>query len=190
MEENQMKKQSKKFLEFNGKVMYFLAKDGVYWIGIKPICEALNVDYIAQFKRLKTDKILSQLLSEQTMVAADNKVRKMSCLPEKFVYGWIFTIQSSSPDLLSYQWECYQVLFDYFQGAITQREKTLKDKVRMQFELNLLEAKLGLNDDFKRYLALKAGVTKSAKELKFLDQDLVSGQMELWEQEFETEKAN
>lgn len=190
MEENQMKKQSKRFLEFNGKVIYFLAKDGVYWIAIKPICEALNVDYISQFKRLKIDKILSQLLCEQTMVGRDNRVRKMISLPEKFVYGWIFTIQSSSPELEAYQWECYQVLFDYFQGTITKREKNLKDKARMQFELDLLEARLSMNDDFKKYNELKAGVMRSGKKLKFLDHELVSGQKELWEQEFEHEKAN
>ena len=72
-----MKKDIKKFLEFNGKTIYFAAADGQYWIAIKPICEALNVDYIRQFKNLQIDKILGELLSEQTMVAADGKLRKM-----------------------------------------------------------------------------------------------------------------
>ena len=101
-----MKKDIKKFLEFNGKSIHFLAVDGQYWIALKPICEALNVDYIRQFKNLKDDGVLSLLLSEQTMVAGDDKLRKMICLPEFFIYGWIFSIQSQSQELQAYKLEC------------------------------------------------------------------------------------
>lgn len=33
-----------KFLKFNGKNIVFLSIDGTYWIAIKPICDALNID--------------------------------------------------------------------------------------------------------------------------------------------------
>jgi len=89
---------NKKFLEFNGRNIYFLAIDGKYWIAVKPICEALKVNYNRQFQNIKSDPILVQLFAEQQMVAADGKLRKMVCLPEKFIYGWIFTIQSSSQE--------------------------------------------------------------------------------------------
>lgn len=125
-----------KFLEFNDKAIYFVAADGQYWIALKPICEALNVDYIRQFKNLKEDEILSQLLSEQTMVAADGKVRKMISLPEFYVYGWIFQIQSSSPELLKYKWECYRVLYNFFHGTITGRKNLLSAKAQAQIAIN------------------------------------------------------
>ncbi len=69
-----MNKKVSKFLEFNGKRIVLLVKDGTWWIAVKPICEALGVDYIRQFKNLKANRILSQLLSEQTIVAADEKI--------------------------------------------------------------------------------------------------------------------
>ena len=131
-----MKEQIKKFLEFNGKVIYFLAADGQYWIAIKPICEALGVDYIRQFKNLKSDEIMSQPLSEQTIVAADGKLRKMVCLPEFYIYGWIFQIQSSSPELIKYKWECYRVLYEYFHGTIGGRKDLLKEKAKAQTEID------------------------------------------------------
>lgn len=65
--------QPNKFLEFNGKAVYFLAKGGSYWIAIKPICESLGVDYNRQFQNLKADKILSQLFAKQQMTGADGK---------------------------------------------------------------------------------------------------------------------
>lgn len=131
-----MKTESKKFLEFNGKTIFFVAVDGQYWIALKPICEALNVDYIQQFKNVKNDEILGQLLCEHTMVAADGKLRKMVSLPEFYVYGWIFQIQSSSPELLAYKWECYGVLYNYFHGAITGRKSLLLQKAKAQTEIN------------------------------------------------------
>ncbi len=70
-----MKKEVKKFLEFNGKNIYFLGVNGVYWIAIKPICEALQVDYISQFKNLKEDSILSSALSNQTMQVGNDQPR-------------------------------------------------------------------------------------------------------------------
>lgn len=124
------------FLQFNGKNIFFVAANGQYWIAIKPICEALGVDYEAQRKNLKSDEILSQLPSEQTIVAADGKLRKMVCLPEFYVYGWIFQIQSASPELLQYKWECYRVLYEHFHGAITGRKELLTEKARLQFEID------------------------------------------------------
>lgn len=131
-----MKNSSKKFLEFNGKSIHFLAIDGQYWIALKPICEALNVDYIRQFKNLQEDEILSELLSEQTMVAADGKMRKMVCLPEFFIYGYIFSIQSASKELQSYKLECYRILYEHFHGAITGRKELLSEKARVQLEID------------------------------------------------------
>lgn len=131
-----MKNQVKKFLEFNEKVIYFVAADGQYWIAIKPICEALGVDYERQRKNLKEDEILSQLPSEQTVVAADGKLRKMVCLPEFFIYGWIFSIQSQSEELQQYKLECYRVLYEHFHGLIGGRKDLLKEKAKAQVEID------------------------------------------------------
>ena len=90
-----MKKDIKKFLEFNGKLIYFLAVDGQYWIAIKPIMEALGVEYTRQFKNLKEDKILGAALALQPMQVPGDQTRNYACLPEFFIYGWLFSIQSA-----------------------------------------------------------------------------------------------
>ena len=131
-----MKEAVKKFLEFNGKIIYFIAADGQYWIAIKPICEALDVDYIRQFKNLKSDDFLVSVLSKQTMQGPDNQMRNYVCLPESFIYGWIFQIQSSSPDLMKYKWECYRVLYEYFHGTIGGRKDLLKEKAKAQNDID------------------------------------------------------
>lgn len=46
-------KKHEKFLEFNDKKIIFLSVDGTYWIALKPICEALNVDWNRSYQNVK-----------------------------------------------------------------------------------------------------------------------------------------
>lgn len=175
-----MKNSTKKFLEFNGKSIHFLAIDGQCWIALKPICEALNVDYIRQFKNLQEDEILSELLSEQTMVAADGKMRKMVCLPEFFIYGYIFSIQSASKELQSYKLECYRILYEHFHGAITGRKELLSEKARLQLEidscLNTLDPEVALKLD-----RAKTQINSINGKLRSLDAEVVEEEKTLFD---------
>jgi len=183
-----METQIKKFLEFNGKAILFLQVDGTYFVAIKPICEALEVDFIEQFKQIKSDPVLSQLLWNTTMVASDEKLRKMACLPEKFIYGWLFNIKKSkSEHLLEYKWKCYEVLYDYFHGTITHRQKLLKEKTKAELEIDVLEEKLEYNEDYRRLKDLKASIKDAGRALRNMDKDIINAQLDLWQQDFVTE---
>jgi hypothetical protein len=131
-----MNKRVSKFLEFNGKTIYFVASDGVYWIAVRPICDALNVEYTRQFKNIKKDEILGPALAIQPMQAPDNQVRNYAALPENLVYGWLMQIQSASPELQKYKWKCYQVLYNHFHGTITGRKELLTQKAKSQLEMD------------------------------------------------------
>lgn len=180
-----MKEQIKKFLEFNGKTIYFLAKDGTWWIAIKPICEALNVDYEAQRKAINRDDILSLLPSTQTVVAADNKLREMVCLPEMYIYGWLFSIQSKSEELKQYKLECYKVLYNHFHGTITNRQNLLKKKSQAKIKKARLLKELNDSPQLKAYLEAENEFKTANKELQNLDKEIVSEQMPLWRQSVE-----
>lgn len=103
-------KNIEKILSFNKKEIPLVFADGEWWIAIKPVCEALKVDYNDQFKNLKSDGILSQVLCQHRTIAADTRLRKMICLPEKYFYGWVFSIRSNSKELLKFRRECYEIL--------------------------------------------------------------------------------
>ena len=156
---------SQKFLQFNGKTIFFQAYDGQFWIAIKPICEALNLEYTRQFKNLKEDEILNQLLAEQPMVGADNRIRKMVSLPEKYIYGWLFSINSSSEDLKNYKKECYDVLYNYFHGTITGRKELLKLQIETDIEINIAESELLQSEAFQKLQELKKKSSTIKKEL-------------------------
>lgn len=175
-----MNKKVEKFLQFNGKKILFVGKDGVWWIAIKPICEALNVEYTRIFKNIKEDSLLSEPLAVQPIVAADGKMRKMSCLPEFFVYGWLMGIQSESKELKEYKWECYRVLYEHFHGAIGGRKDLLKEKARSQVELDKIrnqistEHAIAIDKYNKRINAINAKLRQMDGEILREERDLFS----------------
>lgn len=176
-----MQTETKKFLEFNGKSVFFLAKGGTYWIAIKPICEALEVNFDRQFKNLKVDKILSQVYAKQPIPTAGG-IQKMLCISERYVYGWLFSIKSDSKQLLEYKRTCYELLFEYFHGAITSRETLIREKTKDQLEVERLEAALTTNADYQRLKEIKAKAKAINTQLRQQDLDIAKEQLTLFAQ--------
>lgn len=177
-----MDKQSRTFLEFHGRSIFLAAHDGQYWVALKPICQAFGVNYDRQYKNLKDDPFLVQLYAEQHIVAADGKLRKMVCLPERYIYGWVFSIRSESPELLAYKRECYDVLFDYFHGPLTQRIQALRQKTDAELEIDRLTAELLGSEVYQKLQSARRSVKTSSRELARLDHELQHGQLTIWHQ--------
>ena len=161
------------FLSFNEKTIYFKEVGNEYWIAIKPICDALNVDYIRAYKNISEDKNLSQLLSEQTMVGADNKNRKMICLPEKYIYGWLFSLRSKSEVLKQYQMKCYEVLFNYFNGALIGRKKLLEKQADTQKKIERVEQELKSNPQYIELITLRQESEQIKQYLRKIDKQII-----------------
>ncbi len=177
-----MKQRIVKFLEFNGNNLYFLDVNGKYWIAVKPVCEALNIEYTRIFKNLKTDPILAPRLAKlPMMIPGDTQPRKYVCIPEYLIYGWIFSIQSDSRELLSYKLECYEVLFNHFHGAITGRTDLLRDKARLVTERLRLENSLKQLPEYKQLEQIKIEESRIGKALVRNDNEIINLQLELFQ---------
>lgn len=87
-------------------------------VAVKPICEALGIAFEPQFTRLKSDPILSSTVTTSITVGADGKQREMVTIPFKFVFGWLFRIDSrnvkeeSRAAVEKYQLHCYNALYN------------------------------------------------------------------------------
>jgi len=108
------------------------------WVPIRPICEALNVDFPTQFGKIKEHPILASTVGLIPMVAADEKDRNMQCLPIEYVFGWLFTIhpnnvkEEAREALIRYQKECYHALFRYFSNKsdfLQDKQNLIEEKV-------------------------------------------------------------
>ncbi len=177
-----MKQTLVKFLDFNGKSLLFLHKNGTYWVAIKPVCEALKVEYTRSFKNVQADSILGPALAVQPMQVPGEQLRNMSCLPEYLIYGWIFSIQSASKELQEYKKECYEILFEHFHGTITERRELLAQKALTEMDRSKREIALRLNPDFNSWEQLKAQEARIGKRLKEADRREINEQMQLFDE--------
>jgi hypothetical protein len=106
------------------------AGHGVY-VPIRPLCEAVGVDWSAQRQRLIRDPVLSDVSRSVVVTttqldrrSGQRATQKMLCLPAEFLNGWLFGI---SPDrvrpelrdtVIRYQRECYAVLARAFAPSV------------------------------------------------------------------------
>ena len=175
-----------KFLEFNNNKIVFLSVDGNYWIALKPICKALNIEYTRSFKNAKSDPILGSELAVQPMQVSKNgktQVRNVTCIPEQFVYGWIFSLRSDSEELTEYKRTCYNLLYNHFHGTITNRKELLIE--RNMIDTEIFEMKKALKEEDQKYKQLKELENKRktlSTQLNSIDKELIK-QPELFEAE-------
>ncbi|MEO1211581.1 MAG: phage antirepressor N-terminal domain-containing protein [Cyanobacteria bacterium J06638_20] len=165
-------KSTTRILNFNGIELTLILADGTWWIAIKPVCAALKVNYDRQYKNIKQDDFLSELYAEQHTVAADNKLRKMICLPEKYIYGWLFSLRSDSKELKQYKKECYDILWNHFHG----RFSALVEKIQIDEQISEMEALLAGNKVFQGIRALEERKRKIPNRLRKMDLELLRGQ--------------
>jgi len=166
-----------KFLDFNGKNIVFLSIEGTYWIALKPICEALNIDADRVIKTTKKDSFLGGCTSIQTVqVSKNGKIqgRNMTCISEKFIYGWICFLRSESKELNEYKETCYNLLYDYFHGTITSRKELLLDRENLDSQIH--ELKKSLKDEDEKYKHLQELQNKRktlSTQLNSIDKELI-----------------
>lgn len=165
-------------LEVNGQLIPIVKAGDQWWIAVKPVCEALNVNYDRQYKNLLDDEILCQLYAKQHTTGSDGKTYEMVCLPEKYVYGWLFSIRSESPVLLQYKKICYDVLYNYFHGIIMQRVTLLSERNAEEAEIKQLEKALDAKQktlpEFIRLQELKSKGKQRETVLKQIDQQMAT----------------
>jgi len=188
-----MKEEIKKFLEFNGKLIHFLSVDGQYWIALNPICDALGILWKKQHEKLQNgEDIFGELSTDQGMVAADGKVRKMTSLPEKYVYGWIFSIPISGSmsdetkkNLKAYKMECCELLYAHFHGATIQRKELVKQKAANYYEIEALKNKVFSTDEAILLAEAERKQKAIDKSLKNTDYQQFTEEMDLFKQNIE-----
>lgn len=120
-----------------------------------------------------------------TSVAADGKMREMLCLPVKYVFGWLFRIDSRNvkeearENLLRYQNQCYDILYNYFTAYmryVQDRQVIIDQKMGIwqSARLNFKNTKSIMDkawDDFNK-----------AKKLTFEEYQALGGQFNLFDE--------
>ena len=147
-------------------------------IAIRPICEALGIDYSRQVKKIKDDPDLGSTVGVTPTVAADGKQRDMLCLPVEFIFGWLFTINPDNVNgeareaVRRYRMECYRALFRHFTGS----QKRQLEQNRQEIEL--LER---LADYNQQKEAINRNITETKRKLEKLREQRLQNEPQLFD---------
>ena len=134
-----------KILKFNDNEIPFIDYNNQYYIAVKPVCEALGVDYGGQYKSLKRNSFLKeelQLISIKRYGVSGTQRRPMICIPQKYVYGWLFSIRGQSIEFQSYKQQLYHMFYEYFLKPINNRSNLLVERNTVDRKIKELKDEL------------------------------------------------
>lgn len=158
-------------------------ENGEKRVAIKPICHALGIDEDAQRRKLNDDPILSSVTVLSTATGGDGKQYQMVTIPFKYVFGWLFRIDSrnvkeeSREIVLKYQIECYDALYNHFSAYsdFIEAKQTVIEQALIEYE----EAKDGFTNA-NRKMKDSEKKLKQARELNFADFDAERRQLKIF----------
>lgn len=157
-----------KLRQVNNQPLMIIEENGNKLVPIRPICDALGIDSKSQRDKINEDEFLSSTGVLNTSVAGDGKDREMFCIPYKYVFGWLFTInpKNVNPEakeyVMKFRNECYEVLYNHF----TDKSEFLEQK-QTQIEKKLQELS-DLEENYKSAKNLFAACKQELNEIKNL----------------------
>ncbi|WP_399696551.1 phage antirepressor N-terminal domain-containing protein [Xenophilus sp.] len=107
-------------VKFLGATLQGAIKDGACFVAMRPVVEGMGLDWASQYTKMTKDEVLGPTVVEITMVAEDGKRRAMTCIPEEYLQGWMFTVKPGKvkailrAKIVRYKRECYRVLHQAF----------------------------------------------------------------------------
>lgn len=178
-----------KFLALLGhQVPYLHGSDGTSLLLIRPLCEAFGVDADRQIRELKADELFGPGVSEQTtQVPGDDQRRAYTCLPERFVYGWLISIKATNTmqattkaNLSAYKLEAYEVLFQHFHGKVARAQQEVTQKASNAAEIARLKKQIEENspEQVRQLRALEVANKQIGNPLLRLQNSLFSADYE------------
>jgi hypothetical protein len=113
-------------IDFHGHPLYTFEQDGQVYVVMRPIADALGLEWSAQYRRIQRDDVLTCVAIMATQILpGDDQLREVMALPIDFMNGWLFGITASKirPEyrepLIQYKRESYRVLYEYWHGKQT-----------------------------------------------------------------------
>lgn len=113
-------------VNYLGHDLAVVDKGGRQYAAMKPLVEAMGLDWRAQHRLIQNDSILSSVMVVMKFPGADGKRYKMLALPLEYLNGWLFLVPvlryrgELRERLMSYQRKCYYALGSHFCKCSTQ----------------------------------------------------------------------
>lgn len=111
-------------VDFHGHELALVAHNDEPYVAMRPVCDAIGLDWEGQRQRIARHPVLKTVAFVIQATGADGKNYRMLVLPLQYLNGWLFGIDASRvkrgcrEDLIRYQRECFQALYDYWSQGV------------------------------------------------------------------------
>jgi hypothetical protein len=109
-------------IPFHGDEILAVEQNGKKYVAMKPIVEAMGLDWKNQYNLIKRDTVLSEGMVVTT-IPSNGGLQETVCLPLEYLNGWLFKVPASRYSgkkreaIELYQRECYHALYDYWHNG-------------------------------------------------------------------------
>lgn len=131
--------------------------EGTVLVPIKPICEVLGIDAKSQRESIQNHPILSSVGVQNPSTGSDGKTYEMFCLPQKYIFGWLFMIDArkvkpeAADKVIEYQHKVFDVLHEkFYKEPQLQKEKLIKVLEKENEIMKLEEYRKEINSKIKK----------------------------------------
>ena len=149
---------------------------------IRPICEALGIDSNGQRQRIERDEIIGPVACMIHATGRDGKQYDMYSIPFRYIFGWLFTIDTSKVNeearegVTEYKRQCYDALFDHFAARARFVEEKQKEIDR---QLTVVDDAKEAFRNAKNVLADAETELKKLRSLTMDDYDMERRQLKI-----------
>ena len=144
-----MIRQETALVPFHGHQLLTIKDGDTIRVAMKPICEAIGLDWKAQYNRINRHPVLSTcVVMSTTQLLGEVQSREVVTLPLDYINGWLFGIDTSRVNpairdlLIDYQRECFAALAAYWQQGVATnpraRAATIPQLLATQRQVNNL----------------------------------------------------
>jgi hypothetical protein len=104
--------------------------DGVAFVAMKPIVEAMGLSWASQTEKLKKDKRFD--IETVGFLGKDQRTREMLSLTAEHLHGWLYSINPNKvredlrETIITFQKETFKVINDYWNKGYAVNEKKIK----------------------------------------------------------------
>ncbi len=111
-------------------VLAAVTEDGKCYFSPRHFCDALGIDWAAQYTKIKAKRALNSVVAMIPTTAADGKKYETFMLPIEMLSGWLFTINRVRPEIQDkldmFQVEAFHVLDLWFRQGLRNNQDLIK----------------------------------------------------------------
>lgn len=120
---------------FKGDTLTTIQDSGIEFVAMKPIVEAIGLDWKSQHRKLMSQK--DKFSCGHMTIPSAGGLQEMLCIPLRKLNGWLFSINpnkvkaSICDKLIAYQEECFAALHDYWSKgvAVNPRKRNVMEEL-------------------------------------------------------------